>query len=154
MLLRIRFIGSKMRFEYGRDGNKPEGKGDLMARGASAALAALLVLAFAGPAAAATPQTIYKDLADNGRLDRHYSQRDINRALHTSSLRRYQLDSSSAQPAPKPLVVPAQSSPEKSKAIPFTGIDLALFVAVGGPLLLLGAGLGRVVRLREQELPS
>jgi hypothetical protein len=124
-----------------------------MARGVCVALAALVLLALAGPAAAATPQTIYKDLADNGRLDRHYSQRDINRALHTRSLRRYQRDPSSSQPGAEPLS-PAPSATEKANAIPFTGLDLALFVLVGGPLLLLGAGLGRVVRLHEQELSS
>lgn len=59
-----------------------------MARGSAAALATLVLLAFAGPAAAATPQDIYRDLADNGRLDRHYSRADINRALHSASLRK------------------------------------------------------------------
>jgi hypothetical protein len=110
-----------------------------------------MLLAFAGPAAAATPQAIYKDLADNGRLDGHYSKSDINRALHSPSLRRYQLDSTTSRPTPTPLTMPAVS-PDRAKAIPFTSIDVALFGAVGAPLLLLGAGLGRVVRLRHQEL--
>lgn len=122
-----------------------------MARGAGTALAAFILLAFAGPAAAATPQTIYKDLADNGRLDRHYSKRDINRALHMPSLQRYELDTSRSRSVPSPLVA-ASPSPEKARAIPFTGIDLALFGGVGGPLLILGAGLGRLLRVREQEL--
>jgi hypothetical protein len=124
-----------------------------MARGAWAALAALILLAFAGPAAAATPQTIYKDLADNGRLDGHYSKRDINRALHSPSLRRYQLDSSTARPTPTPLTMPT-ATPGKARAIPFTGVDVALLGAVGAPLLLLGAGLGRVVRVRQRELST
>jgi hypothetical protein len=108
------------------------------------------LLAFAGPASAATPQKIYQDLADNGRLDQHYSKHDINRALHMPSLQRYELDTSPTRPVPTPLTVPA--SPDKARSIPFTGIDLALFGGVGGPLLILGAGLGRLVRVREQEL--
>lgn len=122
-----------------------------MIRGIVVALAAVTLLAFAGPASAASPQTIYRDLADNGRLDRHYSKRDINRALHSPSLRRYQLGSRAPQSTTTPLL-PAPT--EKAKAIPFTGIDVALLAAVGGPLLLLGAGLGRIVRLREQGLPG
>jgi hypothetical protein len=122
-----------------------------MARGAGVALATVILLAFAGPAAAATPQSIYKDLADNGRLDQHYSKRDINRALHMPSLQRYELDQSRAHPTPTPLVV-SPPSPDKSRSIPFTGLDLALFGGVGGPLLVLGAGLGRFLRVGEQEL--
>ena len=124
-----------------------------MARGVVVALVAVVLLALAGPASAASPQTIYRDLADNGRLDRHYAKADINRALHMPSLRRYQLNSRTPQSITKPLPT-ASSTAEKARAIPFTGIDVALLAVVGGPLLLLGAGLGRVVRLRQQELPS
>jgi hypothetical protein len=124
-----------------------------MVRGAGVALATVILLAFAGPAAAATPQTIYRDLADNGRLDRHYSKRDINRALHMPSLLRYELEDSSrgAQSTRTPRV-PSTPSPEKARSIPFTGLDLALFGGVGGPLLVLGAGLGRLLRVGEREL--
>ena len=122
-----------------------------MARGVALTLAAVSLLAFAGPASAASPQKIYRDLADNGRLDGHYSKRDINRALHMPSLQRYELDSARSRPAPTPLRPATPAAPE-ARAIPFTGIDLALFGGVGGPLLILGAGLGRLVRLREQEI--
>ena len=123
-----------------------------MARGVIAALALFSALVFASATSAATPQKIYRDLADNGRLDQHYSKRDINRALHMPSLQRYELDKSESGPASSPLT--ASPSPEKSRAIPFTGVDLALFGGVGVPLLILGAGLGRLVRLREPELRS
>jgi hypothetical protein len=112
-------------------------------------VALFVVLAFAGTASAATPQKIYRDLADNGRLDGHYSQRDINRALHMPSLQRYELEASRKAVPAKP-VVPVVTA-DKVRAIPFTSIDLALFAGVGGPLLILGAGLGRVVRLRQGE---
>jgi hypothetical protein len=129
-----------------------QGKETSMARGVGAALALIFALALAGSASAATPQKIYRDLADNGRLDHHYSKRDINRALHMPSLQRYELDKSESRPSSSPQT--ASPSPEKARAIPFTGVDLALFGGVGAPLLILGAGLGRLVRLREPELRS
>jgi hypothetical protein len=123
-----------------------------MARGAGAALATLALLAFAGPSAAATPkicnatpQKIYGDLADNGRLDRHYCASDINRALHSPSLQRYEARTRATKPAP-PAVEPAGDDARSS--VPFSGLDLALFGGAVGPLLLIGASLGRVARVR------
>ena len=123
-----------------------------MARGVVGVLAGVCLLVFAGSASAATPQRIYRDLADNGRLDHHYSKQDINKALHMPSLQRYELDAARSRPVPTPLT--ASSSPEKLRAIPFTGVDLALLGGVGGPLLILGAGLGRLVRVREHAVRS
>jgi hypothetical protein len=111
------------------------------------------MLALAGAAAAATPQQIsqriFADLADNGRIDGHYTRSQINRALHAPSLQSYE------QPARKPPVVApvapkATPSPDASSTLPFSGLDVALLVGVGGPLLLLGASLGRVVRVKPQ----
>jgi hypothetical protein len=34
----------------------------------------------------------------------------------------------------------------EGRSLPFTGLDAALFGAVGGPLLLLGAGMRRFAR--------
>lgn len=127
-----------------------------MARGAGAALATLALLAFAGPTAAATPkicnatpQKIYGDLADNGRLDRHYCASDINRALHSPSLKRYEQRTKSAQPKPSPTVIPAVATDARG-SLPFSGLDLALFGGVGAPLLLIGASLGRIARVRAE----
>jgi hypothetical protein len=39
---------------------------------------------------------------------------------------------------------------DADRALPFTGIDLALFGAVSVPLLLLGASLGRVARVKPE----
>jgi hypothetical protein len=124
-----------------------------MARGAGIALATLALLAFATPTAAATPkkicnatpQKIYGDLADNGRLDRHYCASDINRALHSPSLQRYELRT---QAKPAAAIIPTVSTPRGT--LPFSGLDLALFGGVGGPLLLIGASLGRVSRVRAE----
>ena len=139
----------------GRRERTLEGKETSVARGTGVMLAMLAVictLVFAGSVSAATPQKIYRDLADNGRLDHHYSRQDINRALNMPSLQRYELETSRPRQVPTPLT--ASPSPDKARSIPFTGIDLALFAGVGGPLLFLGAGLGRLVRVREQELHS
>lgn len=120
-----------------------------MSRGAGVALATfVVVLALAGPASAVTPQQIsqkiFADLADNGRLDGHYTRVQINRALHAPSLQGYE------QPSRQPTaVVPkATSVTDTGGSLPFSGLDLALFGGVGAPLLLLGASLGRVARAR------
>jgi hypothetical protein len=121
-----------------------------MARGAGAALVTLALLTFASPTAAATlqqkSQKIFADLADNGRLDGHYTPAQIDRALHSPSLRRYE---PIARPkAPAPAVITAVGDTRGS--LPFSGLDLALFGGVGGPLLLIGASLGRVARVRAE----
>ncbi len=124
-----------------------------MVRGAAAAFTALIVGVFALSASAATPrqvtQTIFSDLADNGRLDGHYTPAQINRALHIPSLKDYQSPSAPRRPKPKP--EPARLAPvaDDPGAWPFSGVDLALFGSVGGPLLLLGASLGRFARVKD-----
>jgi hypothetical protein len=110
-------------------------------------LGALLLAASAG---AATPQQIYRDLADNNRLDRTYSRADIERAFGSNpSIPAYAKPERSApdrpQTRPVPAVVPT-ASPNDGRSLPFTGLDAALFGVVGGPLLLLGAGIRRFAR--------
>jgi hypothetical protein len=122
-----------------------------MARGSGAAFATLALLAFAGPTEAATPQQtsqqIFRDLADNGRLDGHYTRRQIDRALRSPSLRRYELDSSPSRSEPVPAAAPPAAADDR-RSLPFSGIDLALLGGVGAPLLLIGASLGRLTRFR------
>lgn len=123
----------------------------MAARGALAGLAIGAMLALAGAAAAKTPQQIsqkiFADLADNGRLDGQYTPAQIDRALHSPSLQRYESRTQRAQPKPPPAVLPAVAQ-EARGSVPFSGLDLALFGGVGGPLLLFGASLGRVARVR------
>jgi hypothetical protein len=99
-------------------------------------------LAFAGPALAVSPQKIYKDLADNGKLDKRYSQADIARAFN---LERVMGTDQRLVPMRRPAAVTARPAPAKrsSRTIPFTGLDLALLTFGGGPLLLIGIGLRR-----------
>ena len=112
------------------------------------AAASLLALS-AGTAYAATPQTIYGDLADNGHLDGRYTRADIERAFRvppavgTDELPREPIRVPQASEA-----APASQAPGTTdRRIPFSALDAALLVAVGGPLLLIGAGLRR--RLSE-----
>jgi len=112
----------------------------------AAGLGALLLTASAG---AATPQQIYRDLADNGLLDRTYSRADLDKALNNPTLPAYarpeRTPSSRPQTRPAPAVV-RPASADDGRSLPFTGLDAALFGAVGGPLLLLGAGMRRYAR--------
>ena len=103
-------------------------------------------------ALAATPQQIYKDYADNGRLDGHYSKADLQRALHDAVIQGYKPATSVAPAIKKKISSPssgvagAKSLPAPTKqqgALPFTGLDLALMTIGGFSLLLLGAALRR-----------
>ena len=118
----------------------------------TAAAAASIALFAAGSAGAATPQQIYRDLADNNRLDRKYSRADIERAFGGNPSipgyvrpllepeRTTQGDRATPQPTP--------SAASTGGSVPFTGLDAALFALVGGPLLLLGAGMRRLARVQ------
>ena len=130
------------------------------ARGSWAALGAGIALLLAGGATAATPQQvsqkIFADLADNGRLDGNYTRAEIDRALHTPSLRGYEQASPPATIRRPASVRPEMPSAERGRglSLPFSGIDLALLAVVGAPILLLGASLGRFARMRPEGEPS
>jgi len=126
-----------------------------MVRGASAALVTFaLALVLAGPATSATrqqtSQKIFADLADNGRLDGHYTVAQINRALRSPSLQRYESRTRGDAPARATAPPNTPSAGAGSGSLPFSGLDLALLLGVGGPLLLLGASMGRFVRIKPQ----
>jgi hypothetical protein len=124
----------------------------LAAVGAVAALALL----GAGSGFAATPQKIYRDLADNGRLDGTYTRAELERAFNLPRVLR--TDEPEASPR-KPIgVAPASEVAEPPRAanrserrVPFSALDVALLVAGGGPLLLIGAGLRRRIVPRPSE---
>jgi hypothetical protein len=107
-----------------------------------AALAAMLVLA--SVVAAATPTQIYRDYADNGRLDGHYSRADLDRALKDAVLQGY--GNQNVQPALQQQLSVAGAS---AGGLPFTGLDLTLMAVGGTVLLLTGAGLRRLARDRR-----
>lgn len=105
----------------------------------------VLALVAAGSAFAATPQTIYRDLADDGRLDGTYSRGDIERAFDLKPV--LGTDSHPRKPIRVPQATEAVAAPQATgkadRRIPFSALDAALLVAGGGPLLLIGAGLRR-----------
>ena len=118
---------------------------------------ALAAVVGAPGALGATPQQIYKDYADNGRLDGNYSSADLKRALKDAVVQGYGAPTSAgiAPTIKKKLtgqgVSPSHKSLPGAKraangTLPFTGLDLALMVTGGLGLLMLGAGLRRFAR--------
>jgi hypothetical protein len=123
----------------------------MMSRGALGLILVTCALALTSGASAATPQQIYRDLADNGRLDRKYSRADVNRALRNPSIPGY------AQPervgrSPQAFNAPAaEPSGGDGGALPFSGLDLALFGAIGGPLLLIGGSMRHLASTKATD---
>jgi hypothetical protein len=110
---------------------------------------AVIGLIAAAPASAASPQRIYEDLADNGRLDGRYARSDIERALNLQQVIR----SDARRPSVR---LPAANTPSRppkrdSDGLPFTGIDLALLTVGGGPLVLIGLGFRRRLATAEAK---
>ena len=117
--------------------------------GASAAAGLALVAAPGAPAA--TPTQIYKDLADNGRLDGTYSRADLQRALKDASVQGYGKPTVRVRFKPKVQQAIGAAGAERAvtrRALPFTGLDLALLAAGGATLLGIGAGLRRLARTK------
>jgi opacity protein-like surface antigen len=129
-----------------------------MGRLKAVAAACLAAISIAVPAGlAATPQQIYRDFADNGRLDGHYSKSDLQRAERNLVLQGYTPNTTTTKNAiekaskkaggvkgaSKSSGVPAV---KKSGGLPFTGLDLALISVGGISLLGFGAGLRRFAR--------
>jgi hypothetical protein len=106
---------------------------------------ACAVLAFAGSALAATPQQIYRDYADNGRLDHKYSQADLQRAQRDAALQGY--SKIGVQGAVEQAL--GAQGVKASGGLPFTGLDLALLAAGGGLLLVAGTGLRKLGKTKS-----
>ena len=118
--------------------------------------AAVAAISIAVPVAfAATPKQIYRDFADNGRLDGTYSTSDLQRALKDAVVQGYggpaskelkpaiKKKLSQVKGAKKTVAAPAV---KKSGGLPFTGVDLALISIGGVSLLGFGASLRRFAR--------
>jgi hypothetical protein len=100
----------------------------------------------AAPAAfAATPQQIYRDYADNGRLDHQYSKGDLQRALKFAALQGY--PKVGVQGAVQQAL--GAQAVRSSGGLPFTGLDLTLLAVGGGVLLAAGAALRKLGRARN-----
>jgi hypothetical protein len=106
---------------------------------------AVAALATAPVALGATPQQIYKDYKDNGRLNHQYTQADLQRALRDAALQGY------PHVGVKGAVrqaLGAQAVKPKG-GLPFTGLDLGLMAAGGALLLAVGTGLRRLGRAKK-----
>jgi hypothetical protein len=105
----------------------------------------VLALALAPAALGATPQQIYRDYTQHGRLTQHYSRADLNRALRDAALQGY----------PRVGVQGAIEQALGAQAVksrgglPFTGLDLALMAAGGALLLVAGTGLRALGRAKK-----
>jgi hypothetical protein len=104
-------------------------------------------------ALAASPQQIYKDYADNGRLDGNYSNSDLQRALHDAVIQGYKPATTVAPAIKKKISQPSSGvaganlpKVKRQGALPFTGLDLALMTVGGFSLLMLGGALRRFAR--------
>jgi len=110
-----------------------------------ASACAVLALAVAPAALGATPQQIYRDYTQHGRLTNNYSRADLNRALRDAALQGY----------PRVGVQGAIEHALGAKAVksrgglPFTGLDLALMAAGGALLLVAGTSLRAFGRAKK-----
>jgi hypothetical protein len=118
---------------------------------AAAGIAAMMVTA-AG-SFAATPRQIYADLAQHGKLTHHYSAADLKRAARDATLQGY---GGVGSEVTRPVVQAAATlgtatqragvaTTQSSGALPFTGLQLGVYAALGlavlvGGLLLRRAG--------------
>jgi hypothetical protein len=114
---------------------------------------AVAVLAPNAMAAHATPEQIYQDYAQHGKLTRSYSRADLARALRDVSVSGYGKPTvnQGAGPAIEHAMGPASvqhATTPSSGGLPFTGIDLGLMVLGAAGLLAFGAGLRRLGRSR------
>jgi hypothetical protein len=117
------------------------------------AATAAVAAAFAAPGAfAASSQQIYKDYADNGKIDGHYSRADLQRALRDVQVQGYGKPSVNGG-LPFAIQRALGASPSglgttghPSGGLPFTGFDLALMLLGGLGLLTLGGGLRKLGR--------
>jgi hypothetical protein len=100
-------------------------------------------------ASAATPAQIYRDYADNGRLDGHYSRADLNRALKDAVLQGYGNQNVQQGLQQELSQAGVAGSAGQTGGLPFTGLDLTLMAVGGGVLLVTGAGLRRLGKSRQ-----
>jgi hypothetical protein len=100
----------------------------------------------ATPAAfAASPQQIYRDYADNGRLDHQYSKGDLRRALKYAALQGY--SKVGVQGAVQQAL--GAQAVKTNGGLPFTGLDLGLLAAGGALLLVAGASMRKLGQTRK-----
>ena len=114
--------------------------------------AALLALVVVSTATAATPSQIYADYADNGRLDKVYSDADLQGALNSAVIQGYgnpKVTGGFRAEVKKKIGQNVSVAGKTGGTLPFTGVDLALLTAGAAALLLMGWGFRRLGRARS-----
>jgi hypothetical protein len=120
-----------------------------------ATVLAVAVLLGAPGAFAATPEDVYRDFADNGRLDANYDVADLKAALQDPIVQGY--GEREVVTELRPTIrrqIAAEQQPLEEEVerggLPFTGLDLALLTAGGLFLLAFGIGLRRLAKAKQQ----
>lgn len=92
----------------------------MLKRICSAVGVGLTALVFAAAAGAATPEDIYKDLADNGRLDGTYTQAELQAFLQSAQVQGYGNPVIVNVPpvVPPPAVTPSVAPPQPQQPTP------------------------------------
>lgn len=127
-------------------------------RGAVLAVAVVALLV-APTALAATPEQIYRDYADDSRLDGSYTDADLQAALQNPVVQGYGGEEvvTGLRPAIQSQIAAQQQPPSggvlgtvrESEALPFTGLDLALLTAGGLFLLAFGMSMRRLAKAKR-----
>lgn len=112
-------------------------------------LAVLTALVAATAASAASPREIYRDYADNGRLDRNYSKSDLLRAKNDAAIQGYGSPTVTGGLGDEIEQQLGGTAGRTGGTLPFTGMDLALLTAGAAFLLMLGWGFRRLGRARQ-----
>jgi hypothetical protein len=115
-----------------------------------------VVALFGAPAAlAATPEQIYRDFAQDRKLDGPYSVADLQAALQNPVLQGYPREAITTEL--RPVIarrIAAQEQPLEEAVerggLPFTGLDLALLTAGALFLLAFGVSLRRLAKAKQK----
>ncbi len=106
---------------------------------------AALVMAFSGVAFAAktTPQDIYNDYADNGKLDGTYTNAQLQAYLNDATTAQYADEATKGE---LDTLVKSKLTGEDRSEFPFTGMEMGLMLLAAGVLVGAGVFLRRATR--------
>jgi hypothetical protein len=104
--------------------------------------AVFITLAFSSLALAATPEEIYNDYRDNGKLDQSYSCQDLKTAIDDATLNQY---------GDQDIMDAIRTIYEKQcrNEFPFTGYQLLITCIVAVVIIVAGFALRRFARTKS-----